>query len=492
MGCGASRGAAYAVAAPQPPSEALYDAPIALAAAPAGSPASPAPASQQSSSPPEEGNDWQSPEPQPQPEAQPSEPERGPRVDPGSIMALPEGSSLGRLLSPPNANVLERRAALGSLFAAELPEPDPEPEQPPAPPPAPDDAEYSEYSFDRSIECGGGAEPEPPQPEDPPPAQPGPDAVITLLRAQRQQAVGLPSSAPFDAFLRRPRLCRTTATVAPSPEAFGVSGTTSPLLGRLPPELLLEVLCRVETGRSLCRAAVSCRRLHHAIFLAENDRAIWRPMSMSMAADGISPRRNSGCCWRELYVRLISIDAVSLRCRLLEANASSMLEAVLPKVQSAQLSLLETLIQPHLDSFREIEEPPREVLFACDAMVLLCGADLERAGANVHEWGGCRPSEYQPASPDGSSDGSTPAAASGGMTKEGWLQFRNWFFAEEPCSFLGLRLWELDKNSLSAEAVSRIPRPRLSGWFLWLTPFRVCGCCRWHLWRRRLRRSRSR
>ena len=40
------------------------------------------------------------------------------------------------------------------------------------------------------------------------------------------------------------------------------------------------------------------------------------------------------------------------------------------------------------------------------------------------------------------------------MTKEGWLEFRGWFFAEEPCSFLGLRLWELDKNSLSAEAVS--------------------------------------
>jgi len=45
------------------------------------------------------------------------------------------------------------------------------------------------------------------------------------------------------------------------------------------------------------------------------------------------------------------------------------------------------------------------------------------------------------------------------MTKEGWLQFRDWFFAEEPCSFLGLRLWELDKNSLSAEAVSRIFSP---------------------------------
>eukprot|EP01045_Picozoa_sp_COSAG04_P011695 COSAG04_NODE_761_length_10520_cov_3.835428_12_plen_297_part_00 len=39
------------------------------------------------------------------------------------------------------------------------------------------------------------------------------------------------------------------------------------------------------------------------------------------------------------------------------------------------------------DSFREMEEPPPEVLFACEAMVLLCGADLARAGAAVHEWG---------------------------------------------------------------------------------------------------------
>ena len=31
-----------------------------------------------------------------------------------------------------------------------------------------------------------------------------------------------------------------------------------------------------------------------------------------------------------------------------QANASSMLEGVLPKLQSAQLSLLETLIPPHL------------------------------------------------------------------------------------------------------------------------------------------------
>ena len=42
------------------------------------------------------------------------------------------------------------------------------------------------------------------------------------------------------------------------------------------------------------------------------------------------------------------------------------------------------------------------------------------------------------------------------MTKDGWLQFRAWFFAEEPCSFLGLRLWELDKNSLSAEAIESV------------------------------------
>ena len=199
------------------------------------------------------------------------------------------------------------------------------------------------------------------------------------------------------------------------------------------------------------------------------------------------PRRGSGCCWRELYVRLVSINSVSLRCRLLEANASRMLEAVLPKLQSAQLSLLETLIQPHLDAFRAIDEPPREVLFACEAMVLLCGADLERAGANVREWRQPpqrerekdrdreteteteRQSQCGREQPNGTERRDKAATQSGlsggdgktqrdtetqrGMTKDGWLQFRAWFFAEEPCSFLGLRLWELDKNSLSAEAV---------------------------------------
>ena len=40
------------------------------------------------------------------------------------------------------------------------------------------------------------------------------------------------------------------------------------------------------------------------------------------------------------------------------------------------------------------------------------------------------------------------------MGASGWRQFRAWFFQEEPCSFLGLRLWELDKNSLSEAAVS--------------------------------------
>ena len=45
--------------------------------------------------------------------------ERGPSVDDGAIAALPQPST--RLLSPPNANVLERRAALGSLFSG-LPE----------------------------------------------------------------------------------------------------------------------------------------------------------------------------------------------------------------------------------------------------------------------------------------------------------------------------------------------------------------------------------
>lgn len=134
-----------------------------------------------------------------------------------------------------------------------------------------------------------------------------------------------------------------------------------------------------------------------------------------------------------------------------------MLEAVLPKLQSAQLSLLETLIQPHLDAFRAIDEPPREVLFACEAMVLLCGADLERAGANVREWRQPTQSRCGTEQPDGTErrHRATPQSrpSGGGMTKDGWLQFRAWFFAEEPCSFLGLRLWELDKNSLSAEAV---------------------------------------
>ena len=43
------------------------------------------------------------------------------------------------------------------------------------------------------------------------------------------------------------------------------------------------------------------------------------------------------------------------------------------------------------------------------------------------------------------------------MGASGWRQFRAWFFQEEPCSFLGLRLWELDKNSLSEAAVSYFP-----------------------------------
>ena len=408
------------------------------------------------------------------PAAAPCTPERGPSIDDGAIAALPQPA--GRLLSPPNANVLERRAALGSLFAAGLPEPEAEPE----PEPQQDPGRHEGASLQQ-----GATEP---RAIDHPlaaaaAAQPAPDAVITLLRAQKQQAVGLPSSAPFDAFLRRPRLCRTTVTVAPSPESFGDGGTTSPLLGRLPPELLLEVLARLDGGKALCSAACSCRKLHHAVFEPENDRALWRPISIAMAADGMRPRRGSGCCWRELYVRLVSINSVSLRCRLLEANASRMLEAVLPKLQSAQLSLLETLIQPHLDAFRAIEEPPREVFFACEAMVLLCGADLERAGANVQEWTAPGKGALRTPDPDPdqrASDGGEAAAASavssaaacsaaaaaaaaaaaggggGGsrMTKEGWLEFRGWFFAEEPCSFLGLRLWELDKNSLSAEAVS--------------------------------------
>lgn len=367
--------------------------------------------------------------------------ERGATMDDGAIAALPQPSTT--LLSPPNANVLERRAALGSLFSG-LPEPEAEPE----PEVATALAEAcSPEKVPATLATAG---------HSPDPTQPGPDAVITLLRAQKkQQVAGVPTSAPFHAFLRRPRLCRNTVAVAPPAEELSESGTISPLLGRLPPELLLEVLGHLQNGAALCRAASSCRKLHHAIYAPDNDRALWRPISIVMAADGMRPRRGSGCCWRELYVRLVSIDSVSLRCRLLEANASSMLEAVLPKLQSAQLSLLETLIQPHLDAFRAIDEPPREVLFACEAMVLLCGADLERAGANVREWRQQSPSQCVSDQPGDEERAASlrDGSSGGGMTKDGWLQFRAWFFAEEPCSFLGLRLWELDKNSLSAEAV---------------------------------------
>lgn len=188
--------------------------------------------------------------------------ERGRSVDDGAIAALPHPA---QLLSPPNANVLERRAALGSLFSG-LPEPEAEPE--------PQLSTLPLACFPAQLLPRATAE------RVPDATQPGPDAVITLLRSQKQQ---LPTSPPFHAFLRRPRLCRKTVTVEPADDAPGVS----PLLGRLPPELLLEVLGHFQDGTSLCRAASSCRKLHHAIYAPENDRILWRPISIAMAADGM-------------------------------------------------------------------------------------------------------------------------------------------------------------------------------------------------------------
>lgn len=191
--------------------------------------------------------------------------ERGRSVDDGAIAALPHPA---QLLSPPNANVLERRAALGSLFSG-LPEPEAEPQpQVSTLPGACSPVQVLPRATAERVPAA---------------TQPGPDAVITLLRSQKQE---LPASAPFHAFLRRPRLCRKTVTVEPADEAPGDNGV-SPLLGRLPPELLLDVLGHMQHGASLCRAASTCRKLHHAIYAPENDRILWRPISIDMAADGM-------------------------------------------------------------------------------------------------------------------------------------------------------------------------------------------------------------
>ena len=216
------------------------------------------------------------------------------------------------VLAPPNARQLENR--LGHLFAS-LPEPEPAGKAPPEPP-AP------EPLLPQRPE----AEPEPqPEPEPDPEPEPPKDSVLSLLRTQKQQAAALPSSAPFHAFLRRPRLARTTCAVAapPEPPAAPSADDTAParLLSQLPHELLLEVLERL-SGRSLCRAACVCRRLHRAIFAPDHDRVLWRPLTLTMAADGVRPRRGTGCTWREVFLRLIGIEAVSRKCRLLEVSAA--------------------------------------------------------------------------------------------------------------------------------------------------------------------------
>jgi hypothetical protein len=46
----------------------------------------------------------------------------------------------------------------------------------------------------------------------------------------------------------------------------------------------------------------------------------------------------------------------------------------------------EHLDGPSLAEFRAIDAPSAEVLFACNAMVLLCGADLARMGVDCHDW----------------------------------------------------------------------------------------------------------
>jgi hypothetical protein len=58
--------------------------------------------------------------------------------------------------------------------------------------------------------------------------------------------------------------------------------------------------------------------------------------------------------WRELCVRLCSIGAVSRRCNALEANASHLLEVVLPKLQAAQM----TLLGEHSAAFLSPTPPP--------------------------------------------------------------------------------------------------------------------------------------
>ena len=68
--------------------------------------------------------------------------------------------------------------------------------------------------------------------------------------------------------------------------------------------------------------ACVCRRLHRAIFAPDHDRVLWRPLTLTMAADGVRPRRGTGCTWREVFLRLIGIEAVSRKCRLLEVSAA--------------------------------------------------------------------------------------------------------------------------------------------------------------------------
>ena len=144
----------------------------------------------------------------------------------------------------------------------------------------------------------------------------------------------------------------------------GVYPACGPFI-QLPTELLLSVLGWLDVA-SLCRTSQACRRLDEAVHAPSHDIVLWRPLCRGLAAEGVHA---GTCSWRELFLRLKSIELVSGYCRILETSASSLLESVLPKLQSAQLSLLETLIPGPLDEFRAIEEPSPEVLFACDAMV---------------------------------------------------------------------------------------------------------------------------
>ena len=342
------------------------------------------------------------------------------------------------MLVPPNAAEIERRAEseFGTLPAAAA---------------AVDCSEKDLYHAAREAgtrdEGPESAPPQEPSSEmqpwlepEPEPELP-PDSVADVLQTQRK---GLGLSAPvLNEYLRNPALCRRRSRFCDVCDGDDAGKPVAGPFAQLPGELLVTVFSWLDV-QDLCSVSQACRRLDEMVHAPSNDTVLWLPLCRRVAAHGVQA---GTCSWRELFIRLKSIEIVSTYCRHLESSASSLLESVLPKLQSAQLNLLETLIPGPLNEFRSIEEPPPEVLFACDAMVLLCGADLIRAGASVHEWG-C---------------GFLSRGGGGGGSAEdgednGWTRFRDWFFSQEPCSFLGLRLWELDKNSLSHDAIAQVER----------------------------------